>query len=48
MEDLKSHHILAFLEEAQLHGVDYAEQRLLQRLAMGLCNATGSSTFQVG
>lgn len=29
--------VLTFLEEAQQYGSDYAEQRLLQRLAMGLC-----------
>lgn len=29
--------VLSFLEEAQQCGSDYAEQRLLQRLAMGLC-----------
>ncbi|GLI39482.1 hypothetical protein KI811_18195 [Geobacter hydrogenophilus] len=33
-------HVLTFLEEAQQHGLDYAEQRLLQRLDMGLCEAT--------
>lgn len=40
MEELKCHHVLAFLEEARQHGLDYAELRLLQRLAMGLCKAT--------
>lgn len=32
--------VLTFLEEAQQHGLNYAEQRLLQRLDMGLCKAT--------
>ncbi len=32
--------VLTFLEEAQKLGLDYAEHRLLQRLAMGLCQAS--------
>lgn len=40
MEELKCHHVLAFLEEARQQGLDYAERRLLQRFAMGQCKAT--------
>lgn len=36
--------VLTFLEEAQQRGLDYAEQRLLQRLAMGLCRTTELGT----
>ncbi len=32
--------VFTFLEEARINGLEYAEQRILQRLALGLCKAT--------
>lgn len=40
MEELKCRHVLEFLEEARQQGLDYAERRLLQQLAMSQCKAT--------
>lgn len=39
MRNREQSYVLIFLEEAQQHGLVYAEQRLLQRLAMGMCRA---------
>ena len=39
MRNREYSHVLTFLEEARQYGLDYAEQRLLQRLAMGMCRA---------